>query len=199
MAWFGGNSTFGRSTRSPARAQKPRTELMQSRRYDTRLLQLVMLTPVPPPVPPRRGGADDARRLQEVVERYVGAPRGVLRRERLDRPAETLDAVDVLAHERLVDETVAQQDVQDAGDQRGVLVRAGLQVDVRETGRLGAAGVDDDELHPALHRAVQLPRRILADELLRDDGVGADEEPDVGLLQNGSGRPATDRARRRRS
>ena len=44
-------------------------------------------------------------------------------------------------------------------------------------------GVHHDELHPAHHRWVELPRRILADELLRDHGVGADEEPDVGLFR----------------
>ena len=43
-----------------------------------------------------------------------------------------------------------------AGDERGVLARAGLEVDVRETCGLAAAGIDHHELHPALDRPVQL-------------------------------------------
>ena len=72
--------------------------------------------------------------------------------------------------------------MQDAGDEPGVLVRARLEVDVGKTRGLGATRIDHDELHAALHRVVELTRRVLADELLRHHRVRAGEEPDVGNL-----------------
>ena len=60
----------------------------------------------------------------------------------------------MVADERLVDQPVAQDHVQQPGDERGVLARTDLEVHGRPPGGLGAAGVDDDQLQAALDRPV---------------------------------------------
>src|SRR4029077_7862224 len=127
--------------------------------------------------------AEDVGCLDEVVGRNISASRCALRGERLTGTTQTFDTVDVLTEKGLVDEAVGQQDVEDARDERGVLARARLEVHVRQPGRLAATRIDHHELHPAVDGATQLLRRVLTEVLLRDDRVGADEEPRVGLLE----------------
>jgi hypothetical protein len=109
----------------------------------------------------------------------------ILGGEGVDRGGELVEAGDVLRDERGVDQTLGDHHPQEAGQDRGILARSALEVDVGHPGCLGAAGVDDHELHaPVAGLAEPLGRVVLRYAAPhRDGGVGADEDPGIGLVE----------------
>ena len=80
--------------------------------------------------------------------------------------------VDVVA----IDQTVANEDVGDAVDERDVAARLYREMNVGHHSGLGDARVDDDE------RAVLVALQPLAEDGMIVRDVGADQQDDVGSL-----------------
>src|SRR5262249_50913741 len=122
--------------------------------------------------------------LRDTRPRNAGPPLDVVEREGRDRLAERLDALHVRGDERPVVQTLRQDDAHHAGEQRRVLPRFHLEMDVGDAGELGAARIDGDDVRPALAglaqmaEAVGVGRPALARER-RDAGIVADEQQDV--------------------
>ena len=148
--------------------------------------------PVPEVTEPRLPLGEDTRRALDVGGGHARALLHVVEVERLDGLAQLLQTLHVGGDEVAVDEALGEDDAEDAGEQGGVLARLHLQEDVGLLRGLGAARVDDDELHAALLRLVEaLGGVVLGDAAPHGDGgVGADEHPDVGVVEHlGAGAP----------
>ena len=122
------------------------------------------------------GGRDDVRR----VEPCAGG--NDLRRERRDRPAQALEPSGMPGDEGPIVQALLEDHPDEAGENGGVFARHRLQMDMRALRRLGAAGIDDDQLHALAHGILQPPARVVVRSAvrLRDDRVRADDHPGVG-------------------
>jgi len=142
---------------------------------------------------------EDARGGLDLPGLDPGASGRVLRRELGHRVGQRLEARDVALDEGPVVEPVADHHVEHRRQQRRVLAGPRLQVDVREARDLAAPRVDHDELHAAALRFAQPPARIRGRDAARDrdQRVVAEQQPDVGLVQDvGAAEPAAvDRVR----
>ena len=129
---------------------------------------------------------EDARRPLHVRGGHARAVLHVVEGEGLDGLAQFLQPLHVGGDEVAIDEALAEDDAEDAREQRGVLARLHLQEHVRLIRGLGAARVDDDELHPALLRLVEALRGVvLGDAAPHGDGrVRPDQHPHVRVVEH---------------
>ena len=135
---------------------------------------------------------EDARGALDVGGGNAGALLDVVEREWLDGLAQLLQALHVGGDEVAVDKTLGKDDAEDAGEEGGILARLHLQEDVGLLRSLGAARVDDDELHASLLGLVEALRWVVLGNAAPhgDGGVGADQHPDVGVVEHlGTGAP----------
>ena len=113
--------------------------------------------------------------LLDVVGRVVG-----------HRGAERVEPGDVGGDEVAVVEALGEDHAHHAGEQRGILARLHLEVDVGAACQLGAARIDGDDAEPAAAGVAQVLegvgvwRAAVAREG-GDAGVVADEHHDVGV------------------
>ena len=115
------------------------------------------------------------------------APFGdVVERERVDGLGELAELADPTVAELVILQAFLEHDADHPGEQRRVLTGPDLQVDVGEAGQLGAARVDDDELHALGLAAPHDDERVGALEpadrrIGRDHRVVPDRHVDVGV------------------
>jgi hypothetical protein len=82
--------------------------------------------------------------LPQLLNRHPRAARDIFRREGRQRRIQLLEIADVLVAELPVVPALGQDDVEQTGEDRGILAGNGLQENVGRLRRLGEARVDDD-------------------------------------------------------
>ncbi len=124
-------------------------------------------------------------------------PLADLRRHRLDRGAERVEAVDPLRAEVDVVQILGEDRAQQRREQRDVGAGDELEVKVGVGGDLGATRIDDDELQAALPRLLEPAQPVVHREageiaaLHRHQRIRSREEPHVGVFEPlATGRPA---------
>ncbi len=145
-----------------------------------------MFGPVPVPAVPRWARCEHARGGQDVVGVELGALGDEVEGEPRHRSIEFGHLVDPPLAELVVLQPLVEHDLDHAGEQRRVLARADLEMDVGEARQLGAARVDDDQLHAlglaAAHHRERIGALEAADRRIgRDHRVVADRHVDVGV------------------
>ena len=141
---------------------------------------------MPVSIPIRRADGDHRRQRLEVGDRHaadLGRPVGRVRRDEVAQPG---DAVGVGAgvEERLVGATV-EHVADEERQQRRVGARRGGEVEVGVVRRLGAPGIDHDELPAARLQVAEVAERVRHHQpvAVGDHGVDADGQQQVGRRQ----------------
>jgi hypothetical protein len=106
-------------------------------------------------------------------------------REGRDGVAQRIEPGDVIGGERLVVKLLGQDDVDHRREDRRVLARHGLDMHAGPLRGLGAARIDDDQLHAPLQRLDQPAAGILRGhgDADRDQRIAADDQPGVGVVE----------------
>ena len=119
----------------------------------------------------------------DVLGGDPGLRRDTLGRERRDRGGELRSARGLGCDEVAVLQTLGEDHLQHRRQQRNILTREALQVQVGLACGLGAPRVDDDELEAALARLMQALRGVEGRDTAphRNQGVGTHQQTDIGV------------------
>jgi len=120
--------------------------------------------------------------------------RNVCGREGCDGLLQRLESFDVAFEELSVVEAFFDDDMGEAGQDRGILTRLALQVDMSFLGTFGLSGVDHNQLHAAAQGVVQpFGGIVLRDTTpFRNHRIGADQHPGIRIGERlRPGAPAT--------
>ncbi len=104
---------------------------------------------------------EDRRGFDQVCDIETCALGDIFRRKRFNRSGQTVETLDIILNEFMIEGIAGNQDAQDAGQIRRVLTRAHLEMHMRPARAFGFARFDHNQLGTALDQILQPLRRVL--------------------------------------